>query len=155
MKIQKPENENYAATVVALQSIIELEGCDNVVGTPIFGFQAIVGKDSKPGDLGIVFPAESQLSVEYCKENNLFRHADLNKDESQKGYIEDNRRVICYTESWSDGPQLVRLCRSTIHTKSPMEPAISMSIGLRSWGMMVTYATSAGIKYRSFVEIGG
>lgn len=93
MKLQAPENENYAATVVALETIVPLEGCDNVVGTPIFGFQAIVSKDSKPGDLGIVFPAESQLSVEFCKKNNLFRHADLNEDESQKGYIEDNRRV--------------------------------------------------------------
>jgi hypothetical protein len=70
-----------------------LEDCDNVVGTPIFGFQAIVGKDSKPGDLGIVFPAESQLSEEYCRVNNLFRHGDLNDDESAKGYLEDNRRV--------------------------------------------------------------
>jgi hypothetical protein len=93
MKLQKPENENYAATVVALQSIVPLEGSDNIVGTPLFGFQAIVGKDSQPGDLGIVFPAESQLSVEYAKENNLFRHGDLNRDESAKGYLEDNRRV--------------------------------------------------------------
>lgn len=93
MKLQKPENENYAATVVTLKDIVPLEGCDNVVGTPIFGFQAIVGKDSKPGDLGIVFPAESQLSEEYCYENNLHRHGDRNRDESQKGYLEDNRRV--------------------------------------------------------------
>lgn len=93
MKLQKPENENYAATVVSLKDIIDLEGCDNVVGTPIFGFQAIVGKDSKPGDLGIVFPAETQLSDEYAKENNLYRHQEMNRDESAKGYLEDNRRV--------------------------------------------------------------
>lgn len=93
MKLVTPENENYAATVVALKDIIPLEGCDNVVGTPIFGFQAIVGKDSKQGDLGIVFPAESQLSTEFARTNNLFRHQDLNADESAKGYLEDNRRV--------------------------------------------------------------
>lgn len=93
MKLLAPENENYAATVVALKDIIPLEGCDNVVGTPLFGFQAIVGKDSKQGDLGIVFPAESQLSTEFTRANNLYRHADLNEDESAKGYIEDNRRV--------------------------------------------------------------
>lgn len=93
MKLHPPENDNYAATVVALKDIVPLEGCDNVVGTPIFGFQAIVGKDSKPGDLGIVFPAESQLSEEYARKNNLYRHQELNKDQSAKGYLEDNRRV--------------------------------------------------------------
>lgn len=93
MKIQKPENDNYAAVVVSIKSITELKDCDNVVGTPIFGFQAIVNKSTKIGDMGIVFPAESQLSEEYAKMNNLFRHQDKNSDQSAKGYIEDSRRV--------------------------------------------------------------
>lgn len=93
MKLNKPENENYAATVVRIKSINELEGCDNVVGTPIFGFQAIVGRNTEVGELGIVFPAETQLSEPYACENNLHRHGDRNKDQSAKGYLEDNRRV--------------------------------------------------------------
>lgn len=93
MKIEKPENSNYAAVVVRLKSIVPLINCDNVVGTSIFGYQAIVSKDHKIGDIGIVFPAEAQLSDEFCSENNLYRHADLNKDKNQKGYMEDNRRV--------------------------------------------------------------
>ncbi len=93
MKFQKPENQNYCATVVRIKNIIPLLNCDNVVATTIFGFQAIVGKGTEIGTLGIVFPAETQLSEEYCKENNLFRHEEYNKDPQQKGYIEDNRRV--------------------------------------------------------------
>lgn len=93
MKLNKPENENYAATVVQIQAINDLEGCDNVVGTPIFGFQAIVGKQTDIGQIGIVFPAETQLSEEYARLNNLHRHGNLNEDEGQKGYLEDNRRV--------------------------------------------------------------
>lgn len=93
MKLQRPENENYAATVVRLTSINKLEGSDNIVGTPIFGFQAIVSKKSKVGDIGIVLPAETQLSEKYASENNLFRHGDLNKDEGTAGYLEDNRRI--------------------------------------------------------------
>lgn len=93
MKIEPPENPNYAAVVVAIKKINELEGCDNVVGTPLLGFQAIVSKDAKVGDLGIVFPAESQLSEEYARRNNLHRHGNLNDDEGAKGYLEDNRRV--------------------------------------------------------------
>jgi hypothetical protein len=93
MKFNEPKNKNYAATVVSLKSITPLEGSDNIVGTPIFGFQAIVGKNSQVGDMGIVFPAETQLSQEYAYENNLHRHGDHNRLEGSKGYLEDNRRV--------------------------------------------------------------
>ncbi len=93
MKFAEPKNKNYAAVVVKLANIIPLENCDNVQATTIFGFQAVIGKDHQVGDIGVMFPAETRLSEEYCHENNLFRHGNLNKDESQKGYIEDNRRI--------------------------------------------------------------
>lgn len=93
MKIEKPENSNYSATVVRLKALVPLERCDNVVGTPIFGFQAVISKDHKVGDLGIVLPVETQLSHEFCFYNNLYRHPEQNSDTTQKGYIEDNRRI--------------------------------------------------------------
>lgn len=93
MKLQLPENANYAATVVAITRIVPLDNCDNVVGTPLLGFQAIVGKDTQVGDLGIVFTAETQLSGEFAWANSLHRHAELNKDPEAKGYLEDNGRV--------------------------------------------------------------
>lgn len=91
--INQPENDNYAAVVTRVKSINTLENCDNVVGVPLFGFQAIVSKDTKIGDIGIVFPAETQLSEEFVSKNNLFRHSELNADKDKAGYIEDNRRV--------------------------------------------------------------
>lgn len=93
MKIEKPRNDNYCATVVEIKNIIPLEGCDNVVGTTIFGFQAIVGKDIKIGDIGIVFPAETELSDKHCFNNDLYRHPVKNLNTDKKGYIEDSRRV--------------------------------------------------------------
>lgn len=93
MKFETPKNPNYAAVVVKVRNIIPLENCDNVAAINIFGFQAIVSKDTKEGDLGVMFPAETQLSELFCKENNMFRHKEQNKDQTQGGYIEDNRRV--------------------------------------------------------------
>lgn len=87
------ENENYAATVVVIRQLIDLPNCDNVVATPLLGYQAIVSKDTRVGDVGILFTAETQLSEEYARLNNLHRHSNLNDDESAKGYLEDNRRV--------------------------------------------------------------
>lgn len=95
MKIEKPKNENSCATVVEIKNIIPLVGCDNIVGTTIFGFQAIVGKDTKVGDIGIVFPAETELSNEHCFNNNLYRHNEKNINKENKGYIEDSGRGCC------------------------------------------------------------
>lgn len=93
MKLETPANVNYAAVVVRVNAINELDNCDNVVGVPIFGLQAIVSKDVKVGDIGLFFPAETQLSAAYAGYNNLHRHGDRNRDQSAKGYLEDNRRV--------------------------------------------------------------
>lgn len=92
-KIAPPANPNYAVTVVAIQTLNPLDGCDNVSGSVFFGYQAIISKDHAPGELGVFFPAEVQLSEEFVRVNNLFRKPEQNADPTQKGYIEDNRRV--------------------------------------------------------------
>jgi hypothetical protein len=93
MNFDIPKNKNYCAVIVKIRQIIPLDNCDNVVATPLFGFQAVVDKKTEVGELGVFFPAETRLSDQYCMENNLYRHSDMNRDESSKGYIEDNRRV--------------------------------------------------------------
>ena len=55
--------------------------------------QALVPKTTKIGDKLLLFPAEVELSREYCKNNNLFRKPELNSDINSKGYIEENRRI--------------------------------------------------------------
>ena len=64
MNLKKPVNENYAAVVTTIRAINKLDNCDNVVAVPIFGYQAIVSKDTQVGDLVLVFTAETQLSDE-------------------------------------------------------------------------------------------
>lgn len=100
MKLEKPENENYSATVIRVKTVVPLKAdstgkqdCDNVVGVPLLGYQAIVSKDTQVEELGVLFTAETQLSEAYVKENNLYRHSELNKDPEKAGYLEDNRRV--------------------------------------------------------------
>lgn len=93
MKLEAPKNPNYAAVVTRVKALVPLENCDNIVGMPIFGMQAIVGKNTQVGDLGIVFPTECQLSDGYARINGLYRHSDKNMYPDQKGFLEDNRRV--------------------------------------------------------------
>lgn len=93
MTLEVRGNVNYAATVVRVKHIIELDNCDNVVAVPVLGYQSIVGKDTQVGDLLVVFPAETQLSEAFASAANLFRHSEKNADPNAKGYLEDNRRI--------------------------------------------------------------
>lgn len=87
------KDTNYAATIVRVGETNKLEGLDNLVSLPFFGFQALVPKTTEAGQLGVLFTAETQLSEDFCSNNNLFRHSDKNANKEAKGYLEDNRRV--------------------------------------------------------------
>lgn len=93
MKLDTPKNGNYAATVVSVHTLVELAGLDNLVGVPVVGHQALTTKGIQAGDLRVAFTAETQLSEDYCYHNSLYRDAYQNKDETEKGYLEKNRRV--------------------------------------------------------------
>ena len=93
MKLEKPKNNNYAAIVVTIKTLVSLQDCDNVQGAIIFGNQVIVSKDIQVGDKGLYFPLECQLSHEYTSNNNLYKHSELNVDKEKKGYFENNRRI--------------------------------------------------------------
>lgn len=94
MSFDAPENANYAATIVKVPEPVTLPGLDNLVGIPIFGYQALTQKNGvQAGDLKVLFLAETQLDNEYARENNLYREATLNKDANETGYLEPNGRV--------------------------------------------------------------
>lgn len=95
MKIKEPKNENYCATVIQIKNITPLVNCDNVVATTIMENQVITSKDTKIGDVGLFFPVETQLSEEFLKNNNLFKHPEKNLDQTKKGYFDDNGRIRC------------------------------------------------------------
>lgn len=94
MSFDAPENPNYAAVIVKLPQEVLLDGLDNLIGVPLFGYQALTQKEGYGlGDLRVMFLAETQLDAEYARENNLFRDAALNRDASETGYLEVNARV--------------------------------------------------------------
>lgn len=93
MSIEVRGNENYAATIVKVRALEPLEGLDNLVALRALGFQALVPKSTQIGDLLVVFGAETQLAQEFASNHNLFRHSNLNADETQTGYLDDNARV--------------------------------------------------------------
>ena len=89
----KPVNPNYCAVVVELKSFTELANCDNVKAALIYGNSVIVSKGAKAGDIGLFFPVETQLSKEFLHHNNLNRKAELNGDQTKKGYFDEHGRI--------------------------------------------------------------
>lgn len=81
------------AIIAKIDKLEEIPGANTIQLAFVLGEQVIVGKDKKVGDVGILFPAETQLSEDYCKYNNLYRHSDLNANPEAKGFFEDNRKV--------------------------------------------------------------
>ena len=81
------------AIVARIDKVEEIPDANTIQIAYVLGERCIVGKDSKVGDIGILFPAETQLSEEYCHRNNLYRHSDKNANTDQKGFFEDNRKV--------------------------------------------------------------
>ncbi|WPH57800.1 hypothetical protein [Mycobacterium phage WXIN] len=93
MNLDAPKNANYAAVVVRVNNLVDLPGLDNLVGAPVLGHQALTQRSIGVGDLRIAFTAETQLSPDFCYNNNLYRDATLNADEGETGYLEANRRI--------------------------------------------------------------
>ncbi len=105
MKVLKPENINYCATVVEIKKTVPLDNCDNVVHAMIFGNAVVVSKDTSVGTKGVFFPVETQLSEAYLSANNLYRDNTLNSDPEKRGYFEKNGRIRCvkFRQNASEG----------------------------------------------------
>ena len=88
----REHEENYAATIIKLPATQKVDGLDNLVQVVVYGNRCLIGKNSIPGDY-LYFGPETQLSPEFLKKNNLYRHSELNEDTTQKGFFEDHGRV--------------------------------------------------------------
>jgi hypothetical protein len=95
MKLEVKGNKNYCATIVQIDNKIDLEGCDNICGTTIFGNHIIISKDIEVGQVGIYFPVECSIKDVFLKVNNLYRDKTLNEDQTKSGFFELNGRVRC------------------------------------------------------------
>lgn len=125
MKLEPAANPNYAAVVCRLPKLLILDGCDRLQGAPLLGFQAVIGLEHQPGELGVVFPAETQLSESFCRENNLYRHQEANKNHDAKGYLEDSRRVRAIKLRGHRSDCLWLPLESLAHTRAKLDELVA------------------------------
>jgi len=84
---------SYKAIVSKIDKIEPIEGANNIQIAFILGNQVIVGKNEDVGYIGIFFGEEFQLSEDFCRENNLFRDKENNRNKNKSGFFDLNRKV--------------------------------------------------------------
>lgn len=83
----------YKAYITKIKDIKEHLNADNINLATCYGNQVVIGKDIKEGTLGVYFPSDGKLFNIFLKENNLYRHKELNLDQNKAGFFEDNGRI--------------------------------------------------------------
>lgn len=73
----------YKAIIAKIDRVNAIQGADRIQTAYVLGEQVIVSKDWQPGKNGVLFPADAQLSEDFCKNNNLYRDSDKNKDKNK------------------------------------------------------------------------
>lgn len=83
----------YNAYITKLTNVRPHSNADRMLLADCFGNTICVGLDAKEGDMGIYFPTDGQLSVEYAEINNLVRKKDENGN-NIGGYLDPDKRNI-------------------------------------------------------------
>ena len=82
----------HTGYIVRIKELKPHSNADKLQLATFYGETVIVGLDAKIGDMGIYFPCDLQLSMEYCDQNDLCRkRAD---GSNGNGYLDREKRNI-------------------------------------------------------------
>ena len=90
-------NPNYLCTVCKIGEMFPIEGADRLVKTVINGYDIVIPKTHKEGDIVLYFPVESSICEQYLSANNLYELslADKNANfELVRNIINDAESLI-------------------------------------------------------------
>jgi hypothetical protein len=83
----------YQAYITRLKNVRKHSNADRLQVAECFGNNIIVSLDMKEGDLGIYFPTDGKLGIEYATGNKLVLMKDENGN-SSGGYLDPEKRHI-------------------------------------------------------------
>lgn len=87
----------YKAIVARVDKVEEIPGANSIQVGYVLGERVVIGKNVDVGTVGVFFMPDIQLSAEFTCINNLYRHPELNSDNTKKGFFDDNCRVRAQT----------------------------------------------------------
>lgn len=80
----------YQAYITRIKELRKHTNADRLQVATLFGNDVIVSTNIKEGDLGIYFPTDGKLGLEYATENNLLRIQGSNAG----GYLDPDKRHV-------------------------------------------------------------
>lgn len=80
------------AYICRIKNVRKHPNADRLQLGDCFGYQVIVGLDTKEDELGVYFPTDLQLSEEFCLANNLLSTVDEQGNKTG-GYFDHRRKV--------------------------------------------------------------
>lgn len=83
----------YQAYITRLKNVEKHSNADRLQKAKCFGNQVIVDMSYKEGDIGVYFPTDGKLGVEFAEANNLLRKKDQ-EGNNIGGFIDPNKRNI-------------------------------------------------------------
>lgn len=83
----------YCGYITRLKNVRKHSNADRLLLADCFGNTVIVGLEYQEGQLGVYFPVDGQLSVEFCAANDLVRRKDENGNPAG-GYLDPDKRNI-------------------------------------------------------------
>ena len=83
----------YCGYVTTLKNVRPHPNANRMKLADCFGNTICVGIDAAEGEIGVYFPTDGQLSVEYCAQNDLVRRKDENGNPAG-GYLDPEKRNI-------------------------------------------------------------
>ena len=83
----------YNAYITKIKNVRKHSNADRLNVGECFGNQVIVGLDVKEDEMGIYFPTDGQLDIEFLKANDLLAYTDPVTNERKGGYFEEKGRV--------------------------------------------------------------
>ena len=83
----------YCGYIVKVEHLRKHTNADRLQIATFFGNDTIVGLDVQPGQMGVYFPVDGQLSEEFCRVNDLVRRKDENGNPCG-GYLDPEKRNI-------------------------------------------------------------
>ena len=83
----------YKAYVTELKNVRKHPNADRLLLGDCFGNTVCVSTDYQEGQIGVYFPTDGQLSVEFAETNNLLRKKDENGN-NISGYMDPDKRNV-------------------------------------------------------------
>ena len=84
---------SYCGYVTKLKNLHKHPNADRLLLGECFGNTVCVSIDSAEGEIGVYFPTDGQLSVEFAEQNNLLRKKDEN-GKNIGGYMDPDKRNV-------------------------------------------------------------